>query len=292
MKKNKILKYILIIFIIIVLVLAFLIFTQKFNKINANNIENESNLNSESSKLEYELLQVSRLPSSYKAGIPIYMYHYVRDDTGDYEYPENMVKVAEMEKQLKYISENGFDSIYLTDLDHVYQYEKPVAITYDDGFICVYLYAFPLLKKYNVKSTIFVIKDLIGTPGYCTVEQLHEMQDSGIVDIQIHTVTHPRLATLNEEKIRSEISECKKYIEEEFKKEATILCYPYGSYNSTVIRVAKELGCTYGLAMTGGMYYTNVHKDKFAVPRIYANRSMTINEYINYLNKSYVDVKW
>ncbi len=291
MKNKKVIIIISIIILVIIVGLAMLIFTRKFDKIaDMNSLKD---VDSDKKQIDiYESYNYSKAPSSYNSGVPIFMYHYVRDDTGDYEYKENMVKVSTMEEHLKYIADNGYESIFMDDLESLYRFRKTVAINYDDGFICVYLYAFPLLKKYNVKATIFVIKDMIGTPGYCTLEQLHEMYDSGLVDIQIHTVTHPRLATLNYDNIKYEISECKNFIEKEFNKEAKILCYPYGSYNNLVINVAKELGCSYGLAMTGGMYYTTKTKNNYMIPRIYAYRTMPIEEYISYLKKSYVNVVW
>lgn len=43
--------------------------------------------------------------------------------------------------------------------------------------------------------------------------------------------------------------------------------------------------------MTGGVYYTKKH-DLYNIPRIYANRSMTLDTFASYLRKSYVDIKW
>ena len=48
--------------------------------------------------------------------IPIFMYHFIRDDTGDYQYPENMVKPSSLKEQLKYLSENGYETIFVSIL--------------------------------------------------------------------------------------------------------------------------------------------------------------------------------
>ena len=69
-------------------------------------------------------------------------------------------------------------------------YEKPVILTFDDGYDDNYTELFPLLQKYNAKATIFVIPKAIGTPHKMTAEQIYELSRSGLVSIQSHTYSH------------------------------------------------------------------------------------------------------
>ena len=78
-------------------------------------------------------------------------------------------------------------------MDDLYKYEKPVALTFDDCFVYFYNNAFPLLKKYNQKATIFVITDYINGENYLTEEQIKEMADSGLVKVESHSKTHQYL---------------------------------------------------------------------------------------------------
>ena len=211
---------------------------------------------------------------------------------GDYEYPENMVKPETLRAQLEYVKNNGYQTIYKEDILNLENFTKPVWLTFDDGWEDFYINAFPLFKEYNMKASYYVITNLIGTPGYANLDQLKEMRDSGLIDIQSHTVTHPRLATLSNQKIQEELSNSKKYIKVNLNIESTAICYPYGSFNEFTKSMSKELGYNYGLAMDGGVYYTTKHKDIYSIPRIYANRSMSINTFANYLSKSKVEVTW
>ena len=224
-----------------------------------------------------------------KYAVPIYMYHWVQDDTGDYPYIENMVRPDSLKQQVEYIANNGFESIFSSELSSLAKYSKPVMLTFDDGFASVYLYAYPILKEFNVKGTMFIISDYVDTPGYCTKEQLREMKESGLVELQCHTKTHPHLAEISREQMKEEMTVCNEYLKNEFNIVSDVICYPYGSRNNTTIEVAKECGFKYGLDMDGGIYYSGRDTD-YTISRIYATRSMTLDEFIYYLNKSYVNV--
>lgn len=270
------------------------LFSKKTNNI-VFNINSDNNSNSNSDKIFENIVKLEKelkVPKSINAAIPIFMYHFVREDTGDYEYPENMVRPSTLRNQLQYLKDNGYETIYISDLDNLQSLSKPVALTFDDGWEDFYTNAFPIFKEYNMKSTFYVITSLIGTPGYCTLDELKELKKSGIVDIQCHTVTHPRLATLSDAKIIEEIEASKRYLKENLDIDSNTICYPYGSFDDRVISLSKNAGYVYGLAMDGGIYYTNKHTNIYAIPRIYANRSMTLNTFANYCKKSQVKVEW
>ena len=298
MKKSNVI--IISIFLLIFILSMLTIFYIKSNKIENKIIYGEENIENdklENNKKDDVIIEKTislkkQIPSSYTAAIPIFMYHWIRYDTGDYMYPENMVKPSTLEEQIKYLVENNFEFIYITDLKYVYEYTKPVALTFDDGWTDVYTDAFPLAKKYNIKISMYIIKDNVGKNGYCTEEQLKEMQKSGLVDIQSHTVTHPYLADLSYQKQKIELFESKKYLKDVYNIDSQVICYPYGSRNENTVELANEAGYTYGLDMDGGVYYTDVHTNLLKIPRIYANRSMNIDTFANFANKSKVDVVW
>lgn len=242
--------------------------------------------------IEEEPKKEERKPVSYTATIPIYMYHWIKDDTGDYPWPENMVKIGALKEQVEYLVNHDFDFIWITDLEKIYQYEKPVALTFDDGWHDVYLHMFPLAKEHQIKFSMYIIKDMVGEPGYCTEEQLKEMAESGFVDIQCHTVTHPYLAELSYDRQKSELFDSKEYLKNTYGVDSTVICYPYGSRNENTVLLAKEAGYQYGLDMDGGVYQTNIHTDPLKIPRIYAKRSMTLETFASYANQSNVNVVW
>lgn len=61
-----------------------------------------------------------------------------------------------MRQQLQYLWDNGYEPIFFSDLTHLEDYDKPVLLTFDDGYIGNYTELYPLLQEYNMKATIFI----------------------------------------------------------------------------------------------------------------------------------------
>lgn len=83
--------------------------------------------------------------------------------------------------------------------------KRPLVITIDDGYLDNWLWAFPLLKKYDLKATIFVSPEMVDPrelvrqlndrnfdTGYLTWQEMKVMEASGLVDIQSHTMSHTK----------------------------------------------------------------------------------------------------
>lgn len=287
MKKNKKILIVLSIILLIILSCIFIILIVNKNKqkskdsyISNENIVNIENVNKTSNEKKiYKELNVS---------LPIFMYHFILDDYGENLDVENFVKPSTLEEQLKYIVDNGYQTVFVNEIEDLSNYTKPVALTFDDCFVYFYNNAFPLLKKYNQKASIYIICNYVNGPNYLTTEQIQEMVDSGLVSVQSHTLSHQKLSTLNLEDMKKELNESKSYLDSTYNINVDTICYPIGDYNEKVIEYAKE-NYKYGLAMTGGVYYSNKH-DLYKIPRIYANRSMTIDEFANYLKKSKIEI--
>ncbi len=294
MKRNRVLIIVCICFLIIVAILGVYSLTKEkaqttidVSSLNLNNVAKES-----ASNVNSYVNIAKQAPKSISYAVPIFMYHFLLDDYGEYPDVENFMRPQTFEEQLKYITENGYEPIFVNEIGNIEEYTKPICLTIDDVFVYFYNNGFPLIKKYNVKVTLCIIYEYINGENYLTTEQIKEMLDSGLVSIESHTMSHIELTTLSEEERRRQIFESKKKLEEDFGIEVSTLCYPVGDYNSEVIELAKEAGYKYGIAMTGGTYYSDYNKDLYTIPRIYANRSMSLNEFANYLRQSYVTVDW
>ena len=92
--------------------------------------------------------------------VPILMYHAVGDET--WGYSDLFVRPSELENHLQYLADNGYETIFFDDLSHLEDYEKPVILTFDDGYDDNYTELYPLLQKYQAKATIFVIPRDLG----------------------------------------------------------------------------------------------------------------------------------
>lgn len=214
-----------------------------------------------------------RLPEGYK--VPVLMYHAVSDDL--WGYWELFVSPSEMEAQLQYLQDNGFTTIHFSDLEHIDRIEKPVILTFDDGYLDNYTELFPLLQKYNAKATIFAITKSIGTHHlYFNWEQAREMADSGLVEIHSHTVSHPNLDELPYEEQKHELEQSQLDILRNCGRESYVLCYPTGRYNTDTLELAEEY-YNFALKMNGNDYYTG--SDVYEMNRWYVYRGLPMGSF-------------
>lgn len=131
--------------------------------------------------------------------IPVVMYHALLKDEA--QHGRYVISPAEFENDLLYLKKHGYTTILVEDLIAYTQGaslpEKPILLTFDDGYYNNYLYAFPLAQKYQCKFVISPIgryADQYTESGetsayytHATWDQLKEMVDSGLVEVQNHS---------------------------------------------------------------------------------------------------------
>ncbi|MCX7715391.1 MAG: polysaccharide deacetylase family protein [Clostridia bacterium] len=212
-----------------------------------------------------------------RTNVPVYMYHGIKDIPLSND-EALFVRPASFDEQMKFLAENGYTSIFAEDLPYAHKYKNPVVVTFDDGYLDNYTYAFPILKKYNVKATIFVVSSLVGKPNYMTREQLREMSDSGLVSIQSHSATHPYLENCTKEQIDEEYSRSKQELEAITGRSVTALSYPYGKRNALAVQEASRY---YKLAFITFGDYSYSKKCAYEVPRAGVFRSNDLKSFEN-----------
>jgi len=127
--------------------------------------------------------------------IPIFVYHDIVADESQIEYDYMQTTADTFEKQITGLMNLGYKPISYEDLVDYKNGDKKIPkwsflITFDDGYTGVYTYAYEIAKKYNIPMTSFAIDDCVGTTGYYTWEQAKEMNDSGLMSIYSHGLTH------------------------------------------------------------------------------------------------------
>ncbi|MDI7276207.1 MAG: polysaccharide deacetylase family protein [Anaerolineae bacterium] len=199
------------------------------------------------------------------ARVPILMYHYVGELPADAD-PVRLdltVPPDRFEAQLAYLQASGYTSVTLEDLVLYLTVgrplpEKPIILTFDDGYVDNFIYAFPLLRRYGFTGTFFVVVQFMdeGRAGYITWEQARLMQENGM-DIQSHGVSHEDLAGAPAAFVAEQVSASRRRIEEELGKPVRFFAYPYGSYDRRT--VAALVAAEYWGAVTtrGGALHSS-----------------------------------
>ena len=138
--------------------------------------------------------------ADYTAQVPILCYHAVTDDPA--QAGEYTITAGAFEAQIRALAEAGYQGVTPEELIAYVREgtplpEKPVLITFDDGYENNYTLAYPILKKYGMKAAIFAVGATFGADhykdtGYAITphfgaEEAREMADSGLISIQSHT---------------------------------------------------------------------------------------------------------
>jgi len=193
--------------------------------------------------------------------VPVLVYHSVRPIYNDMteEVKQFTVTPLMFEKQLQYIIESGYRTVSLEDLVLASENkkklpEKPIVITFDDGWENQYEYAFPILSKYGLTATFFVFTNAIGHERYLTWEQVQTLSDAGMV-IGSHSKSHPYLDLIYErEKLIEELAGSKSILENKIKKEVNTFAYPFGVMTPEIATLLKESGYITARKFSGGIY--------------------------------------
>ena len=210
-------------------------------------------------------------------GVPILCYHGVLDDYwGD---ASLFVKVAEFEKQMQYLVENDYTPIFTSEIKKANNYQKPIIITFDDGYKDVYTNAYPILKKYNIKANIYIISGWINGDVYMNTNELQEMASSPLIEVGSHTVTHKALASLTEDQIEEEVKTSQQQLQEITGKPIDIIAYPTGSFDNRVIAITKKY-YQYALSTIKGQE-NPANLNQYSLRRIYVYRQTSLEAFKN-----------
>lgn len=203
--------------------------------------------------------------------VPILMYHYVNDGhAGSLSVtPENF------ERQMKYLKDRGYAVISLDAFIEGKRLGRDfarntVVITFDDGWEDNYTKAFPILKKYEMPATIFLISQLVGQAPYLHWDQIREMSAHGI-DFGSHTRTHAYVPNLNQEQLLEEALSSKQEIEMHLGRPVKHFCYPLGGFREESKDVLRQAG--YLSAVTTNRGSDRQQQDLYAIRRIKVTNS-------------------
>ncbi len=208
--------------------------------------------------------------------VPIIMYHAFTRDENVTAKNSYFVSEQAFDRQMKELVDNGYTSIFASQIRETRLPDKPIVITMDDGYYDNYEIAFPILKKYNVKATIFLIasKQDWGCKGFFSWDNAREMRESGLVDFQSHSynlhgslglktpakrgAAQHRLALIND------ANRLDRAFKRELGYKPTVICYPYGALDDNVL--AAYCG-RYDIGLTVEKKTANTAMDMMKLPR-------------------------
>ena len=181
-----------------------------------------------------------------KKNLCIFMYHHVgsADDESSGPFFINEETFAQ---QLDLLLQK-YHPVTLSELEDCYANKKElprnaVLLTFDDGYLDNYTYAYPLVLKKRVPVTIFLSTGEIGmADNMLNWEQVKAMHESQWVEFASHGVNHKRLRHCNDDDVLFELTNSKEALEKMTGKPVRSFCYPYGAFDKRVRRLVFKAG--------------------------------------------------
>ncbi len=184
---------------------------------------------------------------------PILVFHHIKTPSRFLGKLANnfFIDTESFEKIIQVLLKNSYQPVFVSEMaTYLKSGEKLpdnlIAITFDDGSEDFYTNAYPILAKYNVKSSVYPI---VGahTDNFLTAEQIVELDKGGLVEFGSHTWSHQYITRLKKEDQYRELKSGKDYLEKLLNKKIETLCYPFGLYDKELEQMALDMGYKIGL---------------------------------------------
>jgi peptidoglycan/xylan/chitin deacetylase (PgdA/CDA1 family) len=202
--------------------------------------------------------------------IPVIVYHSVRPhyDGESREQDQYDVTPELLEEELRYLVEGDYHTITFRDVDAAIDRgvplpDRPVILSFDDGWKNQYIYAFPLLQKYQLRGTFFIYTNPIDHENakWMSWDDVRALDRAGM-EIGGHSRTHPILTRLRgRDALDGEIGESKRTIEGELGHSITSFAYPFGLYDAATVAAVMRAGYTTARTVHPGVW--NDISDRF-----------------------------
>lgn len=219
------------------------------------------------------------------ARVPILMYHYVSDPPADADRVRRDLTVSPgaFEAQLHYLRDAGHTTVSLYHL-HAHLSKgtalprKPVVLTLDDGYRDAYTHAFPLLRRYGMKATFFVVTDFIHDqrPEYLTWPMVKEMFRAGM-SIESHTRNHVDVRGKSYNYLAWQLLGAIENIQYYTGQRPRFLAYPSGRYDASAMRIVQSAQTW--AAVTTEYGRTQSLADAMTWPRMRVKEAMSLAQF-------------
>lgn len=243
--------------------------------------------------------------ADYTKDVPVLMYHNIAEETNDMTVTPETFRM-----HMETLAENGYTAVTLDDMvNYVYSGgelpEKPVLITFDDGYYSNYEYAYPVLSELGMKAVIFTVGTSFGKTTYLDTDapitphfgekEAKEMTNSGVISLQSHTYDMHRsenyeknarydmgqLAGETEEEyidtVREDLIMSREFLENLREDNVLALSYPKGKITDNAARIAVEEGYTVTFSTNWGVQelVRGLGQSLYAVKRNHISNDVT-----------------
>lgn len=190
--------------------------------------------------------------------VPVLAYHKIDEPTADVKIRGAFTSPKNFARQMSYLKRQNFQFHTASELIDFYRSNgafppRAVALTFDDGWKDNYTNAFPIMKNFGIRATIFLVPSCIGRTTatvvadgetereHLSAEDIREMSDYGI-EFGSHTLNHKLLHQASAEEIGFEVTESKKEIENLLGKPCRVFAYPAGFFTGVAQDAVKRAG--------------------------------------------------
>lgn len=234
------------------------------------------------------------LPTPYKTfsstlQVPILMYHYISTPPADADSYRLGLSTSPdtFRQQMAYLAENGFTTIDLYDLSLAIVGkkelpEKPIILTFDDGYIDNYEIALPILQEFGFIGTFFIATDFVDRQdyNYMSWEMIMELSFAGM-QIEPHSMTHPDLRGFTVGANAYEMRGSRDRIAAFIGYEPRFFAYPSGQYDENSVQAAEDLGFWGAVTTNGGTWHG--FNDRYEWTRLRMRPNLTMEEFAEWV---------
>lgn len=210
-----------------------------------------------------------------ESDVRILFYHRVADDSD-----ELAVSPRRFRAHMEYLAENGYEVLDISRLWDALvdgsRAGKAVGLCFDDGYLDVAETALPVLEEFGFHATVFIAT--AATDGAATFtwyeeqppligwDEIAQLDRSGTLRFEAHTMTHPNLLDLDDATARDEIAGSKRVLEERLGRSVDVFCYPAGLFGEREQRYVRESGFRLAVSCEPGV--NALETDNLALRRI------------------------
>ena len=192
--------------------------------------------------------------------VPSLMYHYVSwlpvTDPNMALRKDLTVSPTDFEQMLQYLRDNGYHTVSTRDLwwsldQTAGMPQRPIMLTFDDGYADAYSVVLPLLQKYGFTGVFFVTVNLVGRPGYITRDQVRALADAGM-DVESHAMDHVSMMVRNLADQQYQMCRARDFLSAWTGTDVRHFAYPSGDYNDVSFTALQRCGYLSAYKKSGG----------------------------------------